>query len=120
MFKACGQLVAASIAQGGPAPTFLAECVYQQLIDPMIDMKELCDESLTENEKKQLANITANLDCSTDQIIDHGYTGVIDINHVEEIKGSVMVSIVSQRAVYLAEFMEGLNLFGLKDILLKN
>ena len=28
-FKAFGQLAAASIAQGGPAPTFLAECVYQ-------------------------------------------------------------------------------------------
>ena len=105
-FKACGQLVAASIAQGGPAPTFLAECVYQQLIDPVIDMKELCDKSLTENEKKQLANITANLDGSTDQIIDHGYTGVIDVNHIEEIKGSIMISIVSQRAVYLAEFMD--------------
>eukprot|EP00794_Sanderia_malayensis_P006762 gene6762-7523_t len=119
-FKACGQLVAASIAQGGPAPTFLAECVYKQLIHPMIDMKELCDKSLTENEKKQLTILTADLDSSTDQIIDHGYTGVIDVNHIEEIKGSVMVSIVSQRAVYLAEFMEGLNLYGLKDILLKN
>lgn len=119
-FKACGQLVAASIAQGGPAPTFLAECVYQQLIHPMIDMKELCDNSLTEHEKKQLANITADLDASIDQIIDHGYTGVIDVNHIEEIKGSVMVSMVSQRSVYLAEFMEGLNLYGFKDILLKD
>ena len=86
----------------------------------MIDMKELCDKSLTENEKKQLANITADLDANMDTIIDHGYTGVIDVNHIEEIKGSVMVRMVSQRSVYLAEFMEGLNLYGFKDILLKD
>ena len=39
-FKACGQLVAASIAQCRPAPTFLAECVYQQLTHPMIESVE--------------------------------------------------------------------------------
>ena len=31
-----------------------------------------------------------------------------------------MVSMVSQRSLYLAEFMEGLNLYGLKDVLLKD
>ena len=52
----------------------------------MIDVKELNDESLTENEKKQLENIIADLDGSIDQINNHGYTGLIDVKHIEEIE----------------------------------
>ena len=40
-FKACGEIVAASLAQGGPAPCFLEESVYQLLVNPNVPLQEL-------------------------------------------------------------------------------
>lgn len=43
-FRACGQVAAVSLAQGGPAPCFLEESVYNLLINPEVDVKELSPE----------------------------------------------------------------------------
>ena len=38
----------------------------------------------------------------------------------EAIVGSMLISIVARRALSLGEFMEGLDVYGLKDIIFKN
>ena len=43
-FKACGEIVAASIAQGGPAPCFLEESVYGLMADPKVPLQQLDSE----------------------------------------------------------------------------
>lgn len=43
-FKACGEIVAASIAQGGPAPCFLEESVYGLMADPNVPLQQLDSE----------------------------------------------------------------------------
>ena len=36
-FKTCGEIVAASLAQGGPPPLFLAESVYELMLTPEVN-----------------------------------------------------------------------------------
>ena len=52
MFRACGQVLAASLAQGGPPPVFFHENVFKMLLDPNVDMASLrADDHLTESDK---------------------------------------------------------------------
>ena len=53
----------------------------------------------------------------TNTIIEHGYTGTVDASHIEEILRSVAISLVSKRLVHLKEFLNGLDSYGLKDII---
>ena len=38
---ACGEIVATSLSQGGPAPKFLDESVYMLMVNPDVNMCEL-------------------------------------------------------------------------------
>ncbi len=107
-FKTAGQIIVASLVQGGPPPKFLAECVFDQMINPLSDMTLLDNKALTEHEQHEIDNLLNDLDGSQDQIIDHGYTGKIEKDRVPEIEKSLMFSMVSRRVIYLQEFMAGL------------
>ncbi|KAJ7371605.1 hypothetical protein OS493_024281 [Desmophyllum pertusum] len=114
-FSACGQIVATSLTQSGPAPCFLEESVYNLMVDPDVDVKELDEKHLTSNDLQLIQSIRENLSNHHDTIIDHGYTGTIDEAHMEEIVNSVIITIVTKRVVFLKEFMEGLKLFGVAE-----
>lgn len=117
-FKACGEIVAASIAQGGPAPCFLEESVYGLMADPNVPLQQLESEKhLTTSDGELLNAIKEDIIAHTDTIIEHGYTGTVDASHIEEILSSVAISLVSKRLVYLKEFLNGLDSYGLKDII---
>ena len=112
-FKACGELVAASIAQGGPAPCFLEESVYGLMADPNVPLQQFDTEKhLMTSEKELLNAIKDDIMAHTDTIIEHGYTGTIDDSHIEEILSSVAI-----RLVYLKEFLNGLDSSGMKNII---
>lgn len=82
-FKACGELVAASIAQGGPAPCFLEESVYGLMADPNVPLQQLDTEKhLTTSDRELLNAIKDDIMAHTDTIIEHGYTGTIDDSHI--------------------------------------
>ena len=36
--------------------------------------------------------------------MEHGYTGMIDTHHVEDIVGTEVISIISKHLLYLKEF----------------
>ena len=40
-FKTCGEIVAASLAQGGPPPSFLAEPVYELMLTLEVNLDQL-------------------------------------------------------------------------------
>ena len=109
-FSACGQIIATSLAQGGPAPSFLDESVYNIMVDPDVDVKKLDEKHLTENDLQLIQSIRENLSSQHETIIDHGYTGTID-----EIVNSVIISIIVKRVAFLKEVLEGLKLFGVAD-----
>ena len=90
-FSACGQIIATSLAQGGPAPSFLDESVYNIMVDPDVDVKKLDEKHLTENDLQLIQSIRENLSSHHETIIDHGYTGTIDEAHMDEIVNSVII-----------------------------
>jgi hypothetical protein len=117
-FKACGEIVAASLAQGGPAPCFLDASVYDLMVNPDVSLQELNPEMhLTASDRVLLDSIRHDVKANTDTIIEHGYTGLIEDSHIDEILQSVVISIVVKRLVYLKEFMHGLNSYGLESVL---
>ena len=97
-FYSCGQIVATSIAQGGPPPCFLEDCVYDMLVLGNFNMNALIPEKhLTSHEQTLIKSIKDNLTLMQDVILEHEYTGKIDKEHVDDIIGTVMVSIISKR-----------------------
>ena len=116
-FRTSGEIVANSLAQGGPAPCFLDETAFQTLVNPKVDILNLNEENdLTPSEQQILHSIRNDIDNQRDMILEHGYTGPIDMAHIDDIVRSVAVSLVNKRILYLQEFKEGLNMHGLADI----
>ena len=52
-----------------------------------------------------------------DYILEHGYTGMISEKHTDDILGSILLSLWNKRVLCLKEFMEGMGLYGLANIL---
>eukprot|EP00794_Sanderia_malayensis_P011620 gene11620-12817_t len=118
-FQACGEIIAASIAQGGPLPLFLEECAYDA-IHAKVNMLDIEEQNLTKHEIETLKEIKKDCAAHTDIIIDNNYTGPINQDHCEDIIKSLKVSFVSQRQIYMSEFSTGLNAYGLKDLIIKS
>ena len=119
-FQSCGEVIAISLAQGGPPPCFLHECVYRTMVDANTDFMSLDDNDITPAEKIHLENVVNDLRSNSSAIIEHGYTGKIDQEHIGDIRRSIAVSIVSKRQLYLSQFMKGLELYGLAEMMKQN
>jgi hypothetical protein len=115
-FRTCGEIVAVSLAQGGPPPFFFQQCSYDVIYKP-VDMMNITDENLSSKELKLLSEIRSDCTKYNDLIFDNGYTGTVDEEHVEAIIGALKVSFVSKRMLYMKEFSIGLNSYGLADII---
>lgn len=119
-FRTCGQISTVSLAQGGPSPSLFEECVYNTLVNPDIDMMKLrAEKHLCKNEKKIVDMIKHDIKGNQDIIVDNGYTGLVDDEHIDEIVGSVIISLVSKRILYLKEFLRGLSLYDIDELLSK-
>ena len=116
-FRAAGEIVVNSLAQGGPPPCFLDEIAFQTLTNPKVDILNMREENdLTQSERHILDKIKIDIASQQDVILQHGYTGPIDKGHIDDIVRSVAVSLINKRILYLQEFKEGLNMYGLADI----
>lgn len=110
-FRTCGHIVAASLAQDGPPPCFLGQSSYETaLVD--VDMTNIVKGHLTVKEVELLDKVRSDCPAYTDLILEHGYTGPVSNEHVEAITRSLKVSFVSRRALYMKEFMIGLESYG--------
>ena len=49
--------------------------------------------------------------------MDNGYTGIISHSNLSDIIGTMLISVVTKRLIYLKEFFLGLELFGFGSIL---
>lgn len=107
-YRTCGEIVAVSLAQGGPPQFFLQQCSYDSIYKS-IDMMNIRDEHLRFNELELLAEVRYNCVKHTDLIADNGYTGPINVEHIEAIIGALKVSFVSKRMLYMNGFSIGLN-----------
>ena len=117
-FRASGEIIATSLAQGGPPPCFLEGCTFEALVNPNLDLLTLHPKDhLTTQEQELIESIRTDVKQHTDAILEHGYTGRIDEDHVHDIVRSITVSLVCKRILYLKEFRKGLELYGLLQIL---
>ena len=115
-FRACGQIVAVSLAQGGPPPCFLEQCSYEAGFSEL-DMMNISKEHLTAKEVKLLDEVRSDCMKYTDLILEHGYTGQVCNEHMDAIIRSLEVSFVSRRCLYMKEFMIGLQSYGWDEII---
>ena len=69
---------------------------------------------LTAFDRVLLDSVRKDVTANTNTIVERNYTGKIDDEHIDDILQSIVVSIVTKRLVYLNEFMEGLDSYGLK------
>lgn len=115
-FRTCGEIVATSIAQGGPTPCFLEPCAFDAMWKE-IDLINVQDEDLTKEEHTILDNVRADCTKHIDFIIENGYSGQVTNGHIKEIINSLKVSFVNRRSLYMKEFKIGLNAYGLGDLI---
>ena len=102
-------------------PNFLTDINYNLLVSPQQDLSDLQpDVHLTNNERAILAQVSEDPIAHQDDILQYGYTGIIDTDHVRDITGTIMVSLVSRRLFFLNEFKQGLKLFGLASAVMSN
>ena len=108
-FKTCGEIVAASLAQGGPPPSFLAESVYELMLIDNVNLDQLDAQThFTPKDKElfeEIRNRNSYDESLRDLILDHGYTGPLDKTHQDDIIGTIQVSIINKRLLYLREFL---------------
>ncbi|KAL9986031.1 hypothetical protein ACROYT_G000087 [Oculina patagonica] len=117
-FRTAGEIVATSLAQNGPPPNFLNAVTFDSLINLNMDIRALSPEKhLTSEQQKLFDTIREDVGNHQDLIIEHGYTGVINEEHIDDILGSVLVSIWHKRVLCLNEFRQGMDLYGLSSIL---
>ena len=116
-FRTCGEIVAVSLAQGGPPPCFLEQCAYESM-SKSIDMISIEESDLTTKELQLLKDVSENCNDFTEMIFEHGYTGVVDDDHINEILRSLKVSLVNRRSLYMKEFLTGMSTYGLAELIL--
>ena len=121
-FRICGEITIVSLVNGGPPPCFFEENVYKMLCDPnSVDLQNLSmKEHLTSKEVEKMTDIENNPTEHREYIIENGYTGFISPSNINDIIGTVLVSIVTKRLTYLKEFYTGLELLGFGLILKSN
>ena len=121
-FRICGERVVVSLVNGGPPPCFLDESLYRMLVDlQSADIQNLnILKYLKNSEIDFMKKIEKEPAHYKDFIIDNGYTGVISHSNPSDIIGTMLISIVTKRLVYLKEFFLGLELFGFGSILKNN
>ena len=117
-FRTCGEIVALSLAQGGPPPCFLEQCSYESAFKE-IDMMNIGEENLTTKENQVLEEVRSDCQKHQDLIIDNGYTGAIKEENLEAIIRSLKVSFVSRRCLYMKEFMLGLSSYDLDKMIMQ-
>ena len=103
---------------------FLAESVYELMLTPEVNNDQLDAEThFTPTDKElfeQIRNCHSYDGSLRDLILDHGYTGPLDKTHQDDIIGTIQVSIINTRLLYLREFCEGLKLFNVYGLVKEN
>ena len=83
----CGEMVAALISQGGPAPCFLEPCAFDAIWKE-VDLLNIQDKDLTAEEHTILGNAREDCTKHLDFIVENGYSGQVTNDHIEEIISS--------------------------------
>lgn len=118
-YQTSGEIVSVCLANGGPPPQFMDNATFKCLFRPC-EIVDVNDEDLAVAEKQMLDAILGDLENRGDEIMDHGYTGVVNETNAKQIANTMRSSYATRRNVVMAEFAKGLRQFGLLEAVARN
>ncbi|XP_039650194.1 G2/M phase-specific E3 ubiquitin-protein ligase-like [Perca fluviatilis] len=118
LYKTVGEILAVSLAQGGPAPAFFSPWTYSYLCSGQINPTTLNRDSVAD---VQLQGLLDQVEMSTehsieglsDEILNCGYTGAISVQNKESIVRAIILHAVLRLQPMLDQLREGLQLYDL-------
>uniref|UniRef100_A0A673BNW8 HECT domain-containing protein n=1 Tax=Sphaeramia orbicularis TaxID=375764 RepID=A0A673BNW8_9TELE len=105
-FRTIGEIMAVSLAQGGPPPAFLKEWCYNFLCTGEIDFHSLSKED--------------SLMMYADEIVSCGYTSQIKLDSKESIIRAIILHSTTRLIPMLQQLRKGMGLYGLVDQMASN
>ncbi|XP_016522844.1 uncharacterized protein LOC103132389, partial [Poecilia formosa] len=117
LFKVAGEIFAVSLAQGGPAPCFLQEWCYHYLVTGEIETQGMYDAELSTLITK--IKDASDLSVYSEDILECGYTGPIDTEHMNSILRAVSLHATTKRTPMLKQLREGLGVYNLINLMEK-
>uniref|UniRef100_A0AAV2LNF4 HECT domain-containing protein n=1 Tax=Knipowitschia caucasica TaxID=637954 RepID=A0AAV2LNF4_KNICA len=123
-FKICGEIMAVSVVQGGPAPNFLSPWSYRFLACGQMPEILECDE-VTDGDISSLIQKVQDADDDTfvtllDAIVACGYTGRLQRDCKEKIVNAIRLHSLTRLAPMLKQILEGLTIYGFNELLQKH
>ena len=89
-YRTCGQIVAVSLAQGGPPPFFLDPAAFDMNAKD-VKIHSIKETDLAEKEQRLLKQIELSCNENMDIILEHGYAGPVNQEHLDVIIASFKV-----------------------------
>ncbi|TKS90254.1 hypothetical protein D9C73_024385 [Collichthys lucidus] len=123
-FRTVGEIISASLAQGGPPPNYLMLWCYRFLCTGSIDFEHMEKNDVGDEEYLDLlSRVETATDTSipdlTNEILNCGYTGQITIGRREEITRAIVLHANLRLLPMLLQIRDGLKLYGLSDLMAK-
>ncbi|KAM9480946.1 G2/M phase-specific E3 ubiquitin-protein ligase [Clarias gariepinus] len=121
-----GEIMAVSLAQGGPAPAFLKEWCYNFLCTGEVDLSRLSKDDVADLESSLLisrvedAADAQSLMLWVDEIVSCGYTSQIKLDSKESIIRAIVLHSTTRLIPMLQQLRKGLELYGLVNQMAAN
>ncbi|XP_073679691.1 G2/M phase-specific E3 ubiquitin-protein ligase-like [Garra rufa] len=121
-FRSFGEIIACSLAQGGPAPDFMRNWCYTYLATGDFDCLVVTSEDVTDVETIELiekVRIATNdeLRGLTDDLLSCGYTGLIKTDRKDLIIRTIILHSLARVLPMLDQMRKGLQLYNLPDVM---
>ncbi|XP_051802261.1 uncharacterized protein LOC110964566 isoform X1 [Acanthochromis polyacanthus] len=122
-FRTIGEIMAVSLAQGGPPPAFLKEWCYNFLCTGEVDCHSLSTEDVADLESSLLISRVLNsadvqsLMMYSDDIVSCGYTGQIKLESKESIIRAIVLHSTTRLIPMLQQLRKGMGLYGLVELM---
>ncbi|XP_041822842.1 uncharacterized protein LOC121628016 [Melanotaenia boesemani] len=122
--RTAGEIMATSLAQGGPAPNFMMPWCYKFLCTGSLDFETLDEDDVEDDQytdllsKVKSATETTILDL-TEEILNCGHTGSVCLEKKEEIIRSVVLHANLRLIPILQQIRDGMGLYSLCHIMAK-
>ncbi|XP_041864788.1 G2/M phase-specific E3 ubiquitin-protein ligase-like [Melanotaenia boesemani] len=121
-FRSVGEMMAASLAQGGPCPNFLREWCFKYLCTGDSDSIQVSASDVTDFELSQLIErINSaghdNISDLVDDIVTCGYTGIVSMEKRHSMIRTVVLHSTMRLIPMLDQLRKGLELYDLPKIM---
>lgn len=119
-FRSAGEIMAVSLAQGGPPPFFLREWCFQYLCSGDYDSIQVTTSDVTDLEFSLLiekVNSTDDMSELTDEILSCGYTGKVSADMKSNIVRAIVLHSTMRVVPMLDQLRKGLQLYDLQKVM---